>query len=308
LSVYTKVGHEALAAWLQPLALGKLLEHAGIAAGMQNSNYFVTTESGRFVLTLFEALSPQQLDFYLALMAHLGQKGVPCPQPLADAAGRRWRLLQGKPAALLTCLRGREIDPPEVAHCHALGRQLAELHVAGMDFPCALPNPCGAEWRQKTGEKLLPLLAADEHALLADELAQQALADFSALPSGIIHADLFRDNVLWDESGCLTGVLDFYFAGVDSLLFDLAVAANDWCQDERQLSALIDGYASIRPLTTAEGLAWPMMQRAAALRFWLLRLEAKHQPKAGDVVTIKNPEYFRVRLQQLRLAADALAR
>lgn len=308
MSVYTKVGHDELAVWLQPLALGKLLEHAGIAAGMQNSNYFVTTESGRFVLTLFESLSPQQLDFYLALMGHLWQKGVPCPQPLADSTGCRWRMLQGKPAALLTCLSGREIKEPRLLHCQALGRQLAELHLAGMDFPHGLPNPCGAQWRQTVGEKLLPLLAADERALLADELAQQALADFSALPSGIIHADLFRDNVLWDASGRLTGVLDFYFAGVDSLLFDLAVAANDWCQDERQLSALIDGYVSIRSLSSAEVLAWPMMQRAAALRFWLLRLEVKHQPKAGDVVTIKNPEHFRVLLQQLRLADGAVAR
>lgn len=308
MSVYTKVGRGELAAWLQPLGLGELLSHAGIAAGMQNSNYFVTVESGRYVLTLFETLSAQQLDFYLALMAHLDQRGIPCPQPLADAEGHFWRELNGKPAALLSCLAGRDVDIPTPEHCAALGRQLALLHQAGRDFPQPLANPCGAVWRESVGRRLLPLVLPAERDLLADELATQAAQDFSALPRGVVHADLFRDNVLWDERGRLSGVLDFYFAGEDCLLFDLAVVANDWCDDAARLAALLAGYAGIRPLTAEETAAWPMMRRAAALRFWLLRLEVRHQPRAGDVVTIKNPEQFRALLEHLRLAAGAAPR
>ena len=308
MSVYTQVGRDALDAWLQPLGLGRLIDYAGIAAGMQNSNYFVTTESGRSVLTLFETLTPAQLDFYLALMAHLAQRRIPCPQPLADSNGQLCRPLNGKPAALLSCLSGHDLAAPNVTHCRLLGEQLARLHIAGADFPDPLPNPCGAEWRQLTGQRLLPLLLPDERALLEAELVFQSTKDFSTLPRGVIHADLFRDNVLWDARGQLSGVLVFYFAGEDCLLFDLAVVANDWCADDEMLKALIAGYASIRPLTAEEVAAWPAMRRAAALRFWLLRLEVRHQPRAGDVVTIKNPDDFRALLLRLRLAEAVLPR
>lgn len=308
MSVYTLVERDELAAWLQPLELGELTDHAGIAAGMQNSNYFVTTAQGRFVLTLFESIAPPALDFYLALMAHLADRSIPCPQPLADRQGRRWRPLAGQPAALLSCLPGAAIEVPTAAHCHALGEMLARLHLAGADMPNALPNPCGAAWRQTTGAALLPLLAPAEAALLADELAFQAAQDFSALPRGVIHADLFRDNVLWDDCGRLSGVLDFYFAGEDCLLFDLAVVANDWCFNGATLAELLAGYAAHRPLSEAEKVAWPAMQRAAALRFWLLRLEVRHRPRGGEVVTVKDPEHFGRLLQRLRLAPAALPR
>ena len=308
MSVYTSVGRDELAAWLQPLGLGELISHAGIAAGMQNSNYFVTTTQGRFVLTLFERIEISALDFYLALMDHLASCDIPCPQPLADAQGLRWRLLAGKPAALLTCLPGAPEEAPTPIHCHALGEMLARLHLAGASVVNPLPNPCGAAWRQATGAALLPLLAPAEAALLADELAYQAVQDYAALPRGIIHADCFRDNVLWECCGQLSGVLDFYFAGEDCLLFDLAVAANDWCFNGATLAELITGYQSRRPLSSAEIAAWPAMQRAAALRFWLLRLEVRHRPRSGEMVTIKDPEHFARLLQRLRLAPEALPR
>lgn len=308
MSVYTAVGRDELAAWLQPLGRGELISHAGIAAGMQNSNYFVTTAHGRFVLTLFEGIDIEALDFYLALQDHLAGCGIPCPQPLADPQGRRWRWLAGKPAALLTCLPGAALEAPSAEHCRVLGAMLARLHQAGAALANPLPNPCGAAWRQSTGQALLPLLAPDERALLADELAFQAVQDFAALPRGVIHADLFRDNVLWDGAGQLSGVLDFYFAGEDCLLFDLAVVANDWCSNAAMLAELLAGYQRQRRLSTAEGAAWPAMRRAAALRFWLLRLEARHRPRGGEVVTIKDPEDFRQRLQRLRLAPEPLPR
>lgn len=308
MSVYTKVGRDELAVWLQPLGLGELVDHAGIAAGMQNSNYFVTTTSGRFVLTLFERVDLSALDFYLALQDTLAQRGIPCPRPLADGGGRYWRMLCDKPAALLTCLSGAALETPGAAHCHAVGAMLAHLHLAAANMPNPLPNPCGANWRQTVGAALLPLVSAEEHDLLADELAYQALQDWSTLPRGVIHADLFRDNVLWDSTGRLTGVLDFYFAGEDAWLFDLAVVANDWCFDETTLAALLAGYTTQRPLIEAERAAWAAMRRAAALRFWLLRLEVRHQPRAGEVVTIKNPDDFRHLLARFRLAPEALPR
>lgn len=308
MSVYTTVGRDELADWLQPLVLGELIDHAGITAGMQNSNYFVTTVAGRFVLTLFENIDPQALDFYLALMDHLAHAGIPCPQPMADRQGQRWRPLAGKPAALLSCLPGAAEESPVPAHCRALGEMLARMHLAGANVPNALPNPCGAAWRQEVGEALLPLLACEERNLLADELAFQSAQDFSALPRGVIHADLFRDNVLWDEASRLSGVLDFYFAGEDCLLFDLAVVANDWCFNHATLAELLAGYRGKRLLNEAEMAAWPAMRRAAALRFWLLRLEAQHRPRGGEIVTIKDPTHFRQMLARFRLAPEALPR
>ncbi len=308
MSVYTPVGREELDAWLAPLGLGRLIEYAGIAAGMQNSNYFVTTERGRYVLTLFERPESTYLDFHLALMEYLARRGIACPLPLAGQDGSLWRLLAGKPASLLTCLPGGNCELPGVEQCRAVGVQLAELHLAAADFPAPLPNPCGTEWRAKTGAALLPLLPVGEAALLAEELAAEAASDWAELPRGVIHADLFRDNVLWDSCGGLAGILDFYFAGEDVLLLDLAVVANDWCRDSEHLAALIAGYASRRPLVEVERAAWPAIRRAAALRFWLLRLDVRYRPRVGQVVTIKNPDEYRDMLFRLRLAPDALPR
>lgn len=312
MSVFTRVDRDELAAWLAPLGLGELVDYAGIAAGTQNSNYFVTTGSGDYVLTVFERIDPAALDFYLDLQEHLARQGLPVPRPLPDGTGRHWRQLAGKPAALLSRLSGSNVDTPDAGQCRAVGDLLADLHLAAKDFPGALPNPCGAAWRQATGRALLPLLTSEEAALLRDELAFQAAQDWSALPQGVIHADLFRDNILWDGStaGCgrLSGVLDFYFAGVDAWLFDLAVTANDWCVDEATLAALVAGYVARRPLSEAERTAWPAMRRAAALRFWLLRLDAHHRPRPGAVVTTKDPEHFRCLLERFRLAPAALPR
>jgi len=308
LSVYTTVGRDQLSAWLQALAVGPLEDFAGIAAGIQNSNYFVNAGGRRWVLTLFEHLAPHELAFYLALQGHLAARGIPCPRPLETARGELWRPLAGKPAALFTCLPGAASAMPDIGQCRAVGEMLARLHAAGADYPAPLPNPCGADWRERVGRSLAPHLAGGERDLLLAELDFQAVQNYSGLPRGIIHADLFHDNVLWQPDGELSGILDFYFAGEDCLLFDLAVVANDWCDDAERLRALLAGYAAQRPLTAQEAAAWPAMRRAAALRFWLLRLEVRQQPRSGAVVTIKDPDHFCRLLQRLRLAPGGLPR
>ncbi|MDX9945364.1 MAG: homoserine kinase [Azonexus sp.] len=302
MSVYTTVGREELAAWLKPLSVGELVAHDGISAGMQNSNYFVSTTAGRYVLTLFESLDPQALDFYLRLQAYVADAGLPCPHPVSFPEGLLWRPLCGKPAALLSCLPGRALDAPSAEQCRILGAALAKLHLAATGLSDAPENPCGMAWCQRVGQDLLSSLDSSERDLLSDELAFQAAQALGDLPRGVIHADLFRDNVLWDERGQLSGLLDFYFAGVDVLALDLAVVANDWCPDGESLAALVSGYAAIRPLTVAEQTAWPSLRRAAALRFWLLRLEARHRPRSGEVITRKDPDVFRQLLIRLRLA------
>jgi homoserine kinase type II len=307
LSVYTAVGRDELAAWLRSFDVGDLIDLAGIAAGVENSNYFVTTAGGRWVLTLFERLAADELDFYLGLMAHLADRGFPCPRPRADASGALRQSLAGKPASLVSRLDGKCIETPTPGHCRAIGQALARMHRLAADFPAALPNPRGAAWRKQTGGRLLTLLSGVEHDLLADELAFQAAQDYSTLPRGVVHADLFRDNVLWRPDGSLSGVLDFYFAGEDSLLFDLAVAANDWCLDRAGLEALLAGYGGERALTPAEQAAWPAMRRAAALRFWLSRLDDSHHPRPGEVVTVKDPAHFGRMLERLRLVGGGPA-
>ena len=300
MSVYTTVGPAELAAWLErfPPGVGPLLDYSPIAAGLQNSNYFVATSGGRWVLTLFERLDGPAIDFYLGLMAHLAARGFPCPQPQADRQGQLHAPLAGRPATLVNRLPGHCLEQAGVDHCQAIGAALARMHRAAADF-VAPPHPRDVAWRQATAARLQPLLPAADRQLLEAELAFQAGQDFSDLPRGVIHADLFRDNVLWHPDGSLSGFLDFYFAGHGEWLFDLAVVANDWCADGAAEAALLAGYAAERPLGAAEKAAWPAQRRAAALRFWLSRLEDQYFPRPGEVVTVKDPAYFAAMLARL---------
>jgi len=302
-SVFTSVSREQLADWLQCYAVGAPTTLAGIAEGVQNSNFFVDTEHGRYVLTLFENVDPAQLPFYLDLMAHLASHGIPCPAPVPARDGSLLGALNGRPAALFSRLRGASVDVPAAAHCAAVGTTLARLHLAGRDFP-APPHPRGSDWLEATAARLLPRLPAVDADLLADELAVQRQPS-TELPAGVIHADLFRDNVLFVETGTpavagtLGGLLDFYFAGYGEFLFDLAIVANDWCVDasggldDLRLQPLLAAYHAVRPFTAAERLAWPRQLRLAALRFWLSRLEDFHCPPAGEAVTVRDPAAFR---------------
>ncbi|QID16638.1 homoserine kinase [Nitrogeniibacter mangrovi] len=307
MSVFTPVSDAALSDWLANYAIGRLVELRGISAGVQNSNFFVTTRLGRYVLTLFETMPRSELPFYLHLMAHLARHGLPVPAPIADLDNEYLGTLSGKPAVLVRRLSGASDMAPDAARCRKMGTMLAGLHLAGQRFGRRQLNPRGAQWRERTAEAVRPYLVADEQRLLDAELRFQASIDVSALPEGVIHADAFRDNVLWDEDQ-IGGVIDFYFAGNDALLFDLAVTVNDWCSqpggelNAERTRALLRGYHAERPLTAAERTAWPAMLRAAALRFWLSRAEDFHLPRSGEMVLVKDPNEYRD-LLHLRIAA-----
>jgi homoserine kinase type II len=298
LSVYTPVSEAELDEWLRNYSVGRLDALEPIKAGIENSNFFVTTTQGRYVLTLFERLPAAELPFYLDLMAHLARHGIPAPAPIADLRDHYLQRLNGKPAALVTRLPGASLEHPGERECAGLGALLARMHLAGRSYGAYLENPRGPKWWRLAAADLRPFVGDEESTLLESELAFQAQHRFPDLPRGPVHADLFRDNALF-EQGRISGVIDFYFAGVDCLLYDLAVCANDWCLDahfglERARSdALLAAYQSVRALTPAERAAWPVMLRAAALRFWLSRLHDLHLPRAGMLVHAHDPAHFR---------------
>lgn len=307
MSVFTPVSFEQLADWLQAYELGPLQQLAGISEGVQNSNFFVDTVGERHVLTLFESVAPELLPFYLDLLAHLAGKDIPCPAPRRRRDGQLLGVLNGRPAALFSRLSGASVSQPTPAHCAAAGAALARLHLAS-DGIIAPPHPRGDGWVATTAARVLPLLPRDAAAMLSAELAFRRTPS-PALPCGVIHADLFRDNVLFagDRIG---GLLDFYFAGHGEFLFDLAIVANDWCNDAdgaldaARSAALTEAYRAVRPLTADECLAWPRQLRAAALRFWLSRLEDFYCPQPGEDVTVRDPLAF---MRILRERADCPA-
>ena len=311
MSVFTTVSPDDLRHWLQDYAVGELHDLRGISAGIENTNYFVTTGTGRYVLTLFEKLTARELPFYLNLMAHLAERGVPSAHPVADRAGHYLGTLKGKPAALVARLDGNDVSAPTAVQCAAVGAVLARLHLAGESYPAKMDNPRGPKWWNGVLHDVLPFLPAPEAALLQDEVCFQSQYRFSDLPRGAIHADLFRDNVLFTGDR-VAGVIDFYFACTDVLLYDIAIAVNDWCinadgaLDDTRARAFLDAYAALRPYTAVERGAWPVMLRAAALRFWVSRLHDFHLPRAGELTHAKDPGHFRRILERRIREEDTL--
>ena len=310
MSVYTKVSPEQLSEWLKHYSIGSLVELQGIAAWIENTNYFVTTSQGRYVLTMFERLRFEELPFYVNLMAHLARRGIPCPAPVANRDHALLGVLNGKPATIVTRLSGAPVPDPEERHCSQVGAILAAMHLAVAGYDGTLENPRGLAWQRQTAPEVAPFLDARRRELLASELAYQSQQRFEMLPRGAVHADLFRDNVLFEGTGAaqrIGGIIDFYFAGIDSLVFDVAVTLNDWCVDAAgniepgRARALLVAYQGRRVLTAAERKAWPAMLRAAALRFWLSRLYDFYLPRPGELTHAHDPEHFR-RVLELRRA------
>ncbi|QIL71919.1 homoserine kinase [Diaphorobacter sp. HDW4B] len=302
MAVFTEVSNKEARELLRRLQLGTLKELRGIEGGIENTNYFLTSDEGEYVLTLFERLTAEQLPFYLHLMKHLAHGGIPVPDPAANKSGDILHTVAGKPAAVVNKLRGKSQLAPEAVHCAAVGATLARMHLAGRDYDRQQPNLRGLPWWNETVPVVLPHIGEEQQALLRSELAYQnhiaESSEYAALPRGPVHADLFRDNVMFDGEE-LTGFFDFYFAGVDTWLFDLSVCLNDWCidlptgvHDATRAQAMLDAYQSVRPLTASERALLPAMLRAGALRFWISRLWDFYLPREASMLKPHDPTHF----------------
>ena len=323
MAVFTAVTEPQLAEWMRHYDLGEVVEFRGISSGIENSNFFLTTTRGEYVLTIFEKLTAGQLPFYLDLMQHLAAHQVPVPDPMPREDGALFGMLHGKPAAIVTRLEGGPELAPGVEHCIEVGQMLARMHLAGRDYPRHQPNLRSLSWWQETVPSVLPFLTGVQRELLSEELAHQqaffASADYAALPEGPCHCDLFRDNVLFAHAAPpsghtvrLGGFFDFYFAGCDKWLFDVAVTVNDWCVDlttgklnDARVEAMLRAYQTVRPFTPAENRHWGDMLRAGAYRFWVSRLYDFHMPRAAELLKPHDPGHFE-RILRERLSGVAL--
>lgn len=297
MSVFTTITAAELSVWLKGYSLGELVELRGIAAGITNTNYAVTTSQGRYVLTLFETLQARELPYYVNLMAHLAHHGIACASPIANLRDEYIDRLAGKPTIIVGWLEGEPVDLPSPAQCRALGAMLAQMHRAGDTYPGRMANPRGPAWWNAAAPQLYGYLDAADADQLRAEVALQAHHRFTHLPCGVVHADLFRDNVLMHGEQ-IGGFIDFYYACNDVLIYDLAITLNDWCSlpegeiDAARAGALLAGYQSVRPFRADERDAWPLMLRAAALRFWVSRLWDWHRPQSGELTFRKDPTVF----------------
>jgi homoserine kinase type II len=308
MAVYTALSEGEIAAFIQPLGLGALRSVRGIPSGIENTNYFVDTATGSYVLTLFERLTADELPFYLHLMKHLASRGIPVPDPVADAAGDILHQVRNKPAVIVNRLPGQSVMTPSLAQCRAVGGVLARMHMAGSDYARHQPNPRGLDWWRATAPVVRAFLSPEQQSLLVGEMAFQeqvaASTAFAELPRGPVHGDLFRDNVLF-EGEQVAGVFDFYFAGCDALLLDIAVCLNDWCvgvngEDGARAEAFLEGYRAVRPLGGVEHDLLPAMRRAGALRFWLSRLSDLHLPRQAALLNAHDPGHFERLLRAVR--------
>jgi homoserine kinase type II len=308
MAVFTEVSLKEATAFFKTLDLGRLKSLKGCTGGIENTNYFADTDRGHYVLTLFERLSSEQLPFYLHLMKHLAERGIAVPDPAGDKNGDILHQLNGKPAAVVNRLAGNSQLAPEAAHCAAVGEALARMHLAGRDFKRSQPNLRSLDWWNQTVPLILPHLDESQRVLVGSELAYQnhihASSAYNSLPSGPIHADLFRDNVMF-EGEKLTGFFDFYFAGCDRFVYDISVCLNDWCVDlasgthhSGRAQAFIAAYESQRPLTAQERMLLPAMLRAAALRFWISRVWDFFLPREAAVLQPHDPNHFERILRQ----------
>ena len=303
MAVYTDVAAEDLATFLAAYDLGDLLAYKGIAEGVENSNFLLHTSRGYFILTLYEKrVAAGDLPFFLGLMEHLAARGLTCPQPVKTRAGDTLGRLAGRPAAIVTFLDGMWIRRPSATHCAGLGRALAELHLAGADFRMTRPNALSvAGWRQlyDAAKGRADGVQGGLAAAIAAELELLAKSWPRDLPQGVIHADLFPDNVFF-LGDRLSGLIDFYFACTDTLAYDVAICLNAWCFESDHSynvtkgRALLTAYAAKRALSAAERTALPLLARGAAMRFLLTRLVDWLEVPAGALVRPKDPlEYHR---------------
>lgn len=298
MSVYTSVSDDEMRQLLTRYPLGGFRSLQGIAQGITNSNFFLHTDSGTYVLTVFETLRAEELPFFMDLTHHLSANGVACPAPIAQNDGSFTATLVGKPACIVEKLSGGDTAYPTEEECFNTGAMLAKMHLAGSTFGQKMDNPRHHAWWTEAEGRLRGCLTANDAELLHDEIAHQAANTDTHLPGGIIHADLFKDNVLLD-GGQVAGFIDFYYACNGSFVYDLAIAVNDWARDAHHhivpalQAAFLAGYQSVRPLMQAEQDYMPTAYRAGCLRFWVSRLLDYHFPAEGEMTFIKDPNVFR---------------
>ncbi|MBN2865330.1 MAG: homoserine kinase [Thiotrichales bacterium] len=307
MSVYTVVEEPQLIEFLKDYQVGTLESFAGISAGIENTNYFVNTQLDgmihRFVLTIFEHHTFDELPYFLNIMAFMADHKIPTAHPIPTLSNGYLKELYGKPAALVERLTGGGVEDPSLVQTGVMGQQLARFHKAGADFDQFRANDRGLDWMQATFNILKDVLPDDEKQMIETELAFQSNTDWAHLPQGVIHADLFCDNALFDGD-TLSGIIDLYYACNAPMLYDLAVMVNDWCRvhadrpadiqfDAEKIQTMVSEYQSQRALTSEEQAAWPSALRLAALRFFLSRLKDKHFPREGEMTQIKDPDVFK---------------
>lgn len=306
MSVFTTVEPAQLEEFLSRHDLGKAGAFSAIAAGVTNTNYYLDTEAGQFVLTLYEHHSDDELDYILGLQQHLANHGVACAAPVADRRGELYSMLNQRPAAIIKRIAGEVVTQPAEAHCRMIGTELAKLHLAGQDYRAYRMNPRGLDWWLATCDMLATVISAADRRLIDTTMADYRHFAHQDLPQGAIHADLFHDNALFHE-GELGGIIDFDYCCNDGFAFDIAVTLNDWAIDRQgnligtRVEAILAGYEEIRCLLKLERLALPLLLRAVALRFWLSRLYDQTYPLSGELTSSKSPDEYRM---LLRLRTD----
>ncbi|MFY9625020.1 MAG: homoserine kinase [Rhodoplanes sp.] len=314
MAVYTDIAVEELQAYLGDYELGELLAYKGIAEGVENSNYLLHTSRGNFILTLYEKrVAAADVPFFLSLLEHLAARGITCPQPIKTRKGAALGRLAGRPAAIFTFLDGMWIRRPNVAHCQGVGEALAQLHLAGLDFPLRRRNTLSVDgWRAlyRSAQGRADTVIAGLAETIETELAQLETSWPRDLPDGVIHGDLFPDNVFFLDTR-ISGLIDFYFACTDMLAYDVAICLNAWCFEPDHSynvtkgRALLLGYLRKRPFSDRETAALPLLCRGAALRFLLTRLVDWFATPPGALVRPKDPfEYYR-KLRFHQMVADA---
>lgn len=298
MAVFTSISFDELKVWLDEFSLEALVNFQGISSGVTNTNYLVTTISAKYILTIFEDTATDELPFYLDLMTFLADRQVVCPLPIKNKHQSCISLLKDKPALLVSFLGGSERSLVNQDDCYLVGRALAKLHRAAKDFPQKRTNSRGLNWIEETGSAISGNLSEHDLKIIDNECLFQRKYYGSKLPDGIIHADLFRDNVLFDNNK-ISGMIDFYYACNDKYVYDIAITANDWCIndtgdiEDKKMKDLLRGYESIRALENEEVSAMPIFLRLAALRFWVSRLYDSFNIRDGKDITTKNPDHFK---------------
>jgi len=310
MSVYTELSHDDITSILAEYTLGICKSFEGIAAGIENSNFFIDTDSGRYVLTIFERMNADELPYFMYLMRHLAGEGVPCPDVMPRRDDSLLFEFAGKQGCIVSCLSGRTLDVLNDAQLRSSGAALARLHMAGALFDKTRENPTGFVWLQETVntvlEKTRTRYGDEAAALLQDELRFQQSCTWDGLPRGVIHGDLFVDNILF-EGDEVTGIIDFYYAHDAAYTMDIAISLNAQAilpgdDDQERVQVFLGGYQQVRTLSQTEESALPGLLRLAALRFWVSRLYDALFPRAGAMTQTKDPEEYRKKLLLHRLA------